>query len=47
MDVHSLTGLEINIVMTEITMLSVTMMGEIVATIYHLVGTATVLNVPA
>ena len=46
MDVHILIGLEINIVMTEITMLSVTMMEEIVVIIQYRVGTATVLNVP-
>ena len=45
MDVHNLSGLEINIVMTEIIMLSVTMMEEIVATIQCLVGTAFVQNV--
>ena len=46
MDVAPHNGLKINFVMMTTIMLIVTMMVELVATIQHLVGTASVLNVP-
>ena len=45
MDVAPHNGLKINFVMMTTIMLIVTMMEELVATIQHLVGTASVLNV--